>query len=37
MLGLIYDQPSLWERVLPQEVLQLSEELTRIDELLSNF
>lgn len=36
MLRLRNDQASLWESVLPQEVLQLSEELTRIDELLED-
>jgi IS5 family transposase len=36
MLRLSNDQRSLWESVLPEEVLQLSEELTRIDELLED-
>ncbi len=30
------DQPSLWESVLPEEVLQLFEELTKVDALLDD-
>jgi len=36
MLRLRKDQPSLWESVLPEEVLKLSEELTRVDALLED-
>ena len=36
MLRLRRDQPSLWESVLPQEMLILSAELTKIDALLSD-
>ena len=36
MLRLRKDQPSLWESVLPEEVLALSEELTKVDALLDN-
>ncbi len=30
------DRPSLWESVLPEEVLRLSEELTKVDALLDD-
>jgi len=36
MLRLNKDQPSLWENVLPQEVLTLSEELAKVDALLDD-
>lgn len=36
MLRLRKAQPSLWESVLPEEVLQLSEELSRVDALLED-
>ena len=36
MLRLRKDQPSLWESVLPVEVLTLSAELTKVDTLLSD-
>lgn len=36
MLRLRKGQPCLWESVLPEEVLRLSEELTRVDELLQD-
>jgi len=36
MLRLRKDQPSLWESVLPEELLKLSEELSRVDELLED-
>jgi IS5 family transposase len=32
----IGDQPSLWESVLPPEVLRLPEELARVDALLDD-
>lgn len=36
MLRLRRIQPSLWENVLPEEVLRLSEELSRVDALLDD-
>lgn len=30
------DQPSLWESVLPEEVLRLSEQLAKVDALLED-
>jgi len=36
MLRLRKDQPSLWESVLPEEMLQLSEELSKVDALLED-
>ena len=36
MLRLRKDQASLWDSVLPEEVLQLSEELTKVDALLDD-
>lgn len=36
MLRMRRDQPSLWESVLPEEVLALSEELTKVDVLLDD-
>jgi IS5 family transposase len=36
MLRLRKDQPSLWESVLPDEVLRLSEELGKVDALLED-
>lgn len=36
MLRLRKDQSSLWESVLPEEVLKLSEELSKVDELLED-
>ncbi len=36
MLRLKKEQPSLWESVLPKEVLRLSEELTQVDALLDD-
>ena len=36
MLRLRNDQPSLWESVLPDEVLKRLEKLTRIDALLED-
>jgi hypothetical protein len=32
----IGDQPSLWESMLPEEVLRLPEELARVDALLDD-
>jgi len=36
MLRTIGDQPSLWESLLPEEVLRLPEELARVDALLDD-
>jgi transposase, IS5 family len=36
MFRTIGDQPSLWESLLPDEVLQLPEELARVDALLDD-
>jgi len=36
MLRVRRDQPSLWESVLPEEMLALSEELTKVDALLDD-
>lgn len=36
MLRLRKDRPSLWEIVLPQELLRLPEELARVDAPLDN-
>jgi len=36
MLRISKDQPSLWESVLPAELFQMSEELTKIDRLLDD-
>ena len=36
MLRLRKDQPSLWESVLPAELFQMSEELTKVDRLLDD-
>ena len=36
MFRAIGDQPSLWESLLPDEVLQLPEELARLDALLDD-
>ncbi len=36
MFRTIGDQPSLWESLLPQEVLRLPEELARVDALLDD-
>ena len=36
MLRIRRDQPSLWESVLPEEVLRLSEELAKVDALLED-
>ena len=36
MLRTVGDQPSLWEALLPPEVLGLSPELARVDELLDD-
>lgn len=36
MLRTVGDQPSLWERLLPPEVLGLSPELARVDKLLDD-
>jgi len=36
MLRLSHDQPSLWEAVLPPELFQMSEELSRVDKLLED-
>ena len=36
MLRLTKDQPSLWESVLPEEVLRLSEQLAKVDALLED-
>ena len=36
MLRLRKAQPSLWESVLPEEVLRLSEELSKVDALLDD-
>jgi len=36
MLRLDNEQPSLWESVLPPELFEMSEELTRIDRILSD-
>ena len=36
MLRLRKDQPSLWESVLPAELFQMSEELTKIDRILDD-
>jgi IS5 family transposase len=36
MLRVRKDQPSLWESVLPEEMLALSEELTKVDALLDD-
>ncbi len=36
MLRLRKDQPSLWESLLPEEALQLSEELSKVNALLED-
>ena len=36
MLRTVADQPSLWEAILPEELLRLPEELARIDRLLDD-
>ena len=36
MLRLRRDQPSLWESVLPEDVLRLSQEPTKVDALLED-
>ena len=36
MLRLSRNQPSLWESVLPPELSQMSEELSRVDKLLDD-
>jgi len=36
MLRLSKDQPSLWESILPPELFQMSEELTKVDRLLDD-
>jgi IS5 family transposase len=36
MLRTVGDRPSLWESLLPAEVLQLPEELARVDALLDD-
>ena len=36
MFRTIGDQPSLWESVLPPEILRLPEELARVDALLDD-
>jgi transposase, IS5 family len=36
MFRTVGDQPSLWETLLPAEVLRLPEELARVDALLDD-
>ena len=36
MFRTVGDQPSLWESVLPEELLQLPEELVRVDAMLDD-
>ena len=36
MFGTVGDQPSLWESLLPEEVLRLPGELARVDALLDD-
>ncbi|MBI2858079.1 MAG: ISNCY family transposase, partial [Chloroflexi bacterium] len=36
MLRLRKDQPSLWESILPEALLQLPEELARVDALVDD-
>ena len=36
MLRLDNEQPSLWESVLPPELFEMSEELTKIDRILDD-